>query len=86
MDSTLIKGIINEANENNLIKVYVFSEPIRITKKNYFIDVYDDADTIEIIKKSGKVRDIVIDIDSIKYIEVEGPENFGLDPIMDMKK
>ena len=86
MDSTLIKGIINEANENNLIKVYVFSEPIRITKKNYFIDVYDDADTIEIIKKSGKVRDIGIDIDSIKYIEVEGPENFGLDPIMDMKK
>ena len=85
MDSTLIKGIINEANENNLIKVYVFSEPIRITKKNYFIDVYDDADTIEIIKKSGKIHDMVIDIDSIKHIEVVEPK-FGVDPIMDMKK
>ena len=86
MDSIFIKGIINEANENNLIEIYVFSKPIRITKKNYFITIIDEGNTIEINKKNGKVRDMIIDIDSIRYVEVTEPQNFGMDPIMDMKK
>jgi len=86
MNSTFIKGIINEANENNLIRIYVFSKPIGITKEKYFINIDGDANIIEIIKKSGKIRDMIININSIKYIEVIEPENFGTDPVLGMKK
>ena len=79
MNVDLIKSIYEEANNKDFIEVYVFNEPIVITKEEYFIDTYCNDEIIAIIKRSGDIEEIYIDPNSIKYIKIAAPKKIGTD-------
>lgn len=86
MNRGIIFGVINEANDNDIINIFVFDEPVRFTKEKYIVDIDERNNTLGLYTKKGIVEEKIIDIDSIKQINRKEPRKNGLDPIMDMKK
>lgn len=80
LDIGIIIGVINEANDNDFINIFVFDEPVRFTKEKNIVDIDERNNTLGIYTKSGRVKETIIDVDSIKYINRVQPAKFGVDP------
>lgn len=70
---------IDEANEDDLIEIFVFRKPVQFCKLNYDFDVSTESKTLSLVSKNGRVVK-VINLNSIKIIRIQSPINHLMDP------
>lgn len=80
-----INTTLDEANDDDLISLFVFRKPVKFCKEKYDFDISKETKTLSLISKDGKKLK-VINTNSIKFIEVKSPVIRVMDPILDNKK
>lgn len=72
--------IIEDADINDKIEIFIFNKPIEFNKKEFVMEVCKTTNTIEILSKKGIINKTIIDAKDIKYIKTIEPMNIGMDP------
>lgn len=67
-----IFNTLDGANEEDLIRIFVFRNPIEFCKQRFDFDVCNETKTLCLISKNGKSLK-VMNTNSIKIIEIKTP-------------
>lgn len=79
-----IFNTLDGANEEDLIRIFVFRNPIEFCKQRFDFDVCNETKTLCLISKNGKSLK-VMNTNSIRLIEIESPRK-PIDIIMPEQK
>lgn len=82
MNPSVVKVIVDNADDGDLISIFGFNKAVEFTKEKWFVDIDEDSNILEIETKNGQFKNDIIDLDSIKHINITAPYKIGMDPIM----